>query len=147
MGSMTHATYTAAVYWRPAGAQRAGSVQPLTKGLAMHTADTLSRRRQFLSGAALALATAPFAGLLATQARAATAGGATGFAPLKTVDAGDLRVAYAEAGPADGPVPAVYARKFSGRYQHRQLDGGIGHNLPQEAPAAFAQAVIDVTRL
>ena len=72
----------------------------------MHTADTLSvsRRRQFLGGAALALATAPFATLLATPARAAAAAGATGFAPLKTVAAGDLRVAYAEAGPADGPV-------------------------------------------
>jgi pimeloyl-ACP methyl ester carboxylesterase len=70
----------------------------------MHTADTLSRRRQFLGGAALTLASASFASLLASPARAATAGGATGFAPLKTVVAGDLRVAYAEAGPADGPV-------------------------------------------
>jgi pimeloyl-ACP methyl ester carboxylesterase len=70
----------------------------------MHTTDTISRRRQFLGSAALALAAVPFASLLATPARAATVGGATGFALLKTVIAGDLRVAYAEAGPADGPV-------------------------------------------
>ena len=36
------------------------------------------------------------------------------------------------------------AAKFSGRYVHRNLTGGIGHNLPQEAPQAFAAAVIDV---
>ena len=52
-----------------------------------------------------------------------------------------------DANGAPHPDPAAYAKKFSGKYQHRQLDGGIGHNLPQEAPAAFAQAVIDVTRL
>jgi pimeloyl-ACP methyl ester carboxylesterase len=40
--------------------------------------------------------------------------------------------------------PASYAKKFSGRYSHRLLQGGIGHNPPQEAPTAFAQAVIDV---
>ena len=40
--------------------------------------------------------------------------------------------------------PGVYAKKFSGRYAHRLITGGIGHNLPQEAPQAFAQAVIDV---
>ena len=37
-----------------------------------------------------------------------------------------------------------YARKFSGRYEHRVITGGVGHNLPQEAPLDFAQAVIDV---
>jgi len=40
--------------------------------------------------------------------------------------------------------PAAYARRFTGRYEHRAITGGIGHNLPQEAPAAFAQAVLDV---
>jgi hypothetical protein len=35
----------------------------------------------------------------------------------------------------------AYAKKFSGRYLHRLVKGGIGHNLPQEAPEAFAQAV------
>jgi pimeloyl-ACP methyl ester carboxylesterase len=39
---------------------------------------------------------------------------------------------------------SVYAAKFSGKYQHRVIGGGVGHNLPQEAPQAFAQAVIDV---
>jgi pimeloyl-ACP methyl ester carboxylesterase len=40
--------------------------------------------------------------------------------------------------------PGAYAKKFSGRYAHRLITGGVGHNLPQEAPQAFAQAVIDV---
>ena len=42
--------------------------------------------------------------------------------------------------------PAAYAKKFSGKYLHRLVKGGIGHNLPQEAPEAFAQAVIDVSK-
>jgi pimeloyl-ACP methyl ester carboxylesterase len=40
--------------------------------------------------------------------------------------------------------PSAYAQKFSGKYAHRNITGGIGHNLPQEAPQAFAQAVVDV---
>ncbi len=40
--------------------------------------------------------------------------------------------------------PAVYRKKFSGKYTHRNIKGGIGHNLPQEAPKAFADAVIEV---
>jgi pimeloyl-ACP methyl ester carboxylesterase len=40
--------------------------------------------------------------------------------------------------------PSGYARKYTGKYEHRNIAGGIGHNLPQEAPEAFAQAVIDV---
>ena len=40
--------------------------------------------------------------------------------------------------------PSAYANKFTGKYSHRNITGGIGHNLPQEAPAAFAQAVVDV---
>ena len=40
--------------------------------------------------------------------------------------------------------PSAYAKRFSGKYEHRLIKGGIGHNLPQEAPAAFAQAVLDV---
>jgi len=39
--------------------------------------------------------------------------------------------------------PSAYAKKFSGKYAHRTLTGGIGHNLPQEAPQAFAQAIVD----
>jgi pimeloyl-ACP methyl ester carboxylesterase len=42
--------------------------------------------------------------------------------------------------------PAAYGRKFSGKYLHRLVKGGIGHNLPQEAPEAFSQAVIDVSK-
>jgi pimeloyl-ACP methyl ester carboxylesterase len=52
-------------------------------------------------------------------------------------------------GDANGAPHAessAYARKFSGKYAHRTIAGGIGHNLPQEAPHAFAQAVIDVDR-
>jgi pimeloyl-ACP methyl ester carboxylesterase len=40
--------------------------------------------------------------------------------------------------------PSAYAKKFTGKYEHRNLTGGIGHNLPQEAPQAFTQAIIDV---
>ena len=49
-----------------------------------------------------------------------------------------------DANGAPHPDPAAYARKFSGKYEHRLITGGIGHNLPQEAPQAFAEAVIDV---
>ena len=48
---------------------------------------------------------------------------------------------------APHPDPRVYAKKFSGKYEHRLVAGGIGHNLPQEAPQAFANAVIDVGKL
>ena len=40
--------------------------------------------------------------------------------------------------------PNAYARKFSGKYVNRIIRGGIGHNLPQEAPKAFADAIIEV---
>ena len=49
-----------------------------------------------------------------------------------------------DANGAPHPDPSTYATKFSGRYSHRTIDGGVGHNLPHEAPQAFAQAVIDV---
>jgi pimeloyl-ACP methyl ester carboxylesterase len=52
-----------------------------------------------------------------------------------------------DANGAPHPEPEAYARKFSGRYAHRTISGGVGHNLPQEAPQAFAQAVKDVERL
>jgi pimeloyl-ACP methyl ester carboxylesterase len=42
--------------------------------------------------------------------------------------------------------PSSYAKKFSGKYAHRTINGGIGHNLPQEAPQAFAQAIVDVAK-
>jgi pimeloyl-ACP methyl ester carboxylesterase len=47
-----------------------------------------------------------------------------------------------DANGAPHPDPGVYAAKFSGPYSHRTIEGGIGHNLPQEAPAAFADAVL-----
>ena len=51
-----------------------------------------------------------------------------------------------DANGAPHPDAASYARKFSGKYEHRVIEGGIGHNPPQEAPQAFAKAVIDVDR-
>lgn len=49
-----------------------------------------------------------------------------------------------DANGAPHPDASAYAKKFSGRYEHRLISGGVGHNLPQEAPEAFAKAVIDV---
>ena len=49
-----------------------------------------------------------------------------------------------DANGAPHPDPSSYAKKFSGRYAHRTIKGGIGPNLPQEAPQAFAQAVVEV---
>jgi pimeloyl-ACP methyl ester carboxylesterase len=51
-----------------------------------------------------------------------------------------------DANGAPHPDPVSYAGNFSGRYAHRTITGGIGHNLPQEAPRAFADAIPDVTR-
>ena len=49
-----------------------------------------------------------------------------------------------DANGAPHAEPSAYAGKFSGKYSHRTITGGIGHNLPQEAPQAFAEAVIEV---
>jgi pimeloyl-ACP methyl ester carboxylesterase len=49
-----------------------------------------------------------------------------------------------DANGAPHPEPSSYTDKFSSRHAHRTIEGGVGHNLPQEAPEAFAQAVIDV---
>jgi pimeloyl-ACP methyl ester carboxylesterase len=51
-----------------------------------------------------------------------------------------------DANGAPHPEPASYAKMFSGKYEHRTITGGIGHNLPQEAPEAFAKAVVDVSQ-
>ncbi|MBD9651272.1 alpha/beta hydrolase [Ensifer sp. ENS09] len=51
-----------------------------------------------------------------------------------------------DANGAPHPDPAAYAKRFSGRYEHRLITGGIGHNLPQEAPLAFAEAIVAVDR-
>ena len=94
----------------------------------------------------------------------------TAVGPLRQVEAGLLNVGHAEAGAGDGcavvllygwpydmhsylegdangaphPDPRSYASQFCGTSSHRTIQGGIGHNLPQEAPEAFANAVIDV---
>jgi len=49
-----------------------------------------------------------------------------------------------DANGAPHPAPSAYAAKFAGSYSHRTIEGGVGHNLPHEAPEAFAQAVVDV---
>ncbi|MDH0737381.1 alpha/beta fold hydrolase [Achromobacter spanius] len=49
-----------------------------------------------------------------------------------------------DANGAPHPPPAAYAKQFTGKYEHRTITGGIGHNLPQEAPQAFADAVLQV---
>jgi pimeloyl-ACP methyl ester carboxylesterase len=64
--------------------------------------------------------------------------------PVITVPAITLE---GDANGAPHPDPGSYAKKFSGKYTHRTITGGIGHNLPQEAPRAFAKAVIDVDAL
>lgn len=52
-----------------------------------------------------------------------------------------------DANGAPHPEPAAYTKFFTGKYQHRTINGGIGHNLPQEAPQAFAQAVTDADKM
>ena len=52
-----------------------------------------------------------------------------------------------DANGAPHPEASAYAGQFTGKYQHRAIGGGVGHNLPQEAPHAFAQAIIDADRL
>jgi pimeloyl-ACP methyl ester carboxylesterase len=61
--------------------------------------------------------------------------------PVITVPAITLE---GDANGAFHPPASAYAGKFSGKYSHRVITGGIGHNLPQEAPQAFAQAILDV---
>jgi pimeloyl-ACP methyl ester carboxylesterase len=51
-----------------------------------------------------------------------------------------------DANGAPHAEPSAYAKKFSGRYEHRNITGGIGHNLPQEAPQAFAEAIVKVAQ-
>ncbi|HBU6640452.1 TPA: alpha/beta hydrolase [Klebsiella aerogenes] len=48
---------------------------------------------------------------------------------------------------APHPAPDSYRAKFTGKYEHRDFKGAVGHNPPQEAPAEFVQAVIDADRL
>jgi pimeloyl-ACP methyl ester carboxylesterase len=66
------------------------------------------------------------------------------LAPVITVPTITLE---GDANGAPHPDSAAYAKMFSGKYAHRVIDGGVGHNLPQEAPQAFARAVVEVDRL
>ena len=52
-----------------------------------------------------------------------------------------------DANGAPHPDPSQYRSRFTGPYDFRLISGGVGHNLPQEAPAAFTQAVLDVARM
>ncbi len=52
-----------------------------------------------------------------------------------------------DANGAPHPDPSSYAKKFSGKYAHRLITGGVGHNLPQEAPNAFAEAIVHVAEV
>ena len=65
-------------------------------------------------------------------------------APLITVPSITME---GDANGAPHPDSAVYAKKFSGPYKHKLITGGVGHNLPQEAPKAFADAIIEADGL
>src|SRR5260370_15690156 len=52
-----------------------------------------------------------------------------------------------DANDAPHPDPSSYAKKFTGRYEHQTIKGGIGHNLPQETPQAFAKAVVKIAQV
>ena len=64
--------------------------------------------------------------------------------PIITVPAITLE---SDANGAPHPDPKTYAKKFVGWYQHRHIEGGIGHNLPQEDPKAFVDAIIDIAQV
>ncbi|MGC2175581.1 MAG: alpha/beta hydrolase [Acidimicrobiales bacterium] len=49
-----------------------------------------------------------------------------------------------DANGAPHPEPSAYAAKFTGKYANRTISGGVGHNLPQEAPQSFVDAIIEV---
>jgi pimeloyl-ACP methyl ester carboxylesterase len=121
-------------------------------------------RRLFLGAAAMTLAAAQFG--MSDVARPPAARPNKSFGPLKQIDAGVLNIGQYDTlerqlaqfplitvptitleGDANGaphPDPSAYAKKFFGKYSHRLIKGGIGHNLPQEAPQGFAEAVVAV---
>jgi pimeloyl-ACP methyl ester carboxylesterase len=82
-------------------------------------------------------------GLAEGEARYADLEQRLAAAPVITVPTITLE---GDANGAPHPEPATYAAKFTGPYKHRLVPGGIGHNLPQEAPQAFADAVLEVAR-
>jgi pimeloyl-ACP methyl ester carboxylesterase len=83
-------------------------------------------------------------GLAAGEAKYAGLEAALAKAPAITVPTITLE---GDANGAPHPEPASYAKRFTGKYKHELVAGGIGHNLPQEAPRAFADAVIAVDHL
>lgn len=96
-----------------------------------HTAVTISNYRWRLG---METSETKYADLVATISKTPTIG-----VPTITMEG--------DANGAPHPDPAVYAKKFTGKYKHILVPGGVGHNLPQEAPRAFADAVIEVGRL
>jgi pimeloyl-ACP methyl ester carboxylesterase len=52
-----------------------------------------------------------------------------------------------DANGAPHPPAEAYRKRFTGKYEYRLISGGIGHNLPQEAPQAFTKAVVDAGHL
>jgi len=52
-----------------------------------------------------------------------------------------------DANGAPHPPAEAYAKRYTGKYEYRLIEGGVGHNLPQEAPRAFAQAIVDADRM
>jgi pimeloyl-ACP methyl ester carboxylesterase len=64
--------------------------------------------------------------------------------PVTHLNTENYRRLEGDANGAPHPDASAYAKQFSGTYAHRIITGGIGHNLPQEAPQAFAKAVVDV---
>lgn len=82
-------------------------------------------------------------GLADGEARYADLESRLAAAPLITVPTITME---GDANGAPHPMPEAYRAKFTGKYEHRTLSGGIGHNLPQEAPQAFAQAILDISQ-
>ena len=70
----------------------------------------------------------------------------SGLAALPPITVPTITLEGANNG-APHPAPASYRAKFTGKYEHRDLPGAVGHNPPQEDPTAFVQAVVDADRL
>ena len=96
-------------------------------------------RRRFFGTAAVTIGAAQFGLLGSADAHSGKATPADG--PVISVPTITLE---GDANGAPHPDPASYAKKFSDHYAHRLIKGGIGHNLPQEAPQAFAEAIMEV---
>ena len=96
-------------------------------------------RRRFLGPAAMTIAAARL-GLAEGEAKYDEMEKRLAAAPVITAPTITLE---GDANGAPHPDASSYAKKFSGKYAHRVISGGIGHNLPQEAPKDFARAVVE----